>query len=64
MMSLLVFNNFYPVISYRRVRKKRRKERIIVFANQLPVQGVKNTYIYIYLYTYISDLKYWCSYSP
>ena len=30
MMSLLLLNSFYPVISYRRVRKRKRKRRIVV----------------------------------
>ena len=48
MISLLLLNNFYPMISYRRVqKKKKKKKRTEKESDELsytscPAQGVKN----------------------
>ena len=52
MINLLLFNNFCPVISYRRVQKERRRRRVIVYyighslwsANQLPARSVESIF--------------------
>ena len=49
MMSLLLVNNFYPMISHRRVQRKKKATNYCIrfghslwSANQLPAQGVKS----------------------
>ncbi|KOX80801.1 hypothetical protein WN51_03863 [Melipona quadrifasciata] len=58
MTSLLPFNNFYPVILYRRVQKKKKARNCCIrfghslwSANQLPAQG----YYMTFLYTVVND---------
>ena len=53
MISLLFLNNFYPVISHRRVQKKKKSTNYCIrfghslwSANQLPAQGVTFNYIF------------------
>ena len=49
MTSLLLFNHFYPVISYRRDQKEKESDELLytvwslVMVRQLPAQGVKIT---------------------
>ena len=52
MISLLLLNNFYPVISYRQVQKRKkatnyriRFRSLVMVRNQLPAQVVKLTQI-------------------
>ena len=54
MTSLLLLSNFYPVTSYRRVRKKKKGTNIlhtirslVTVRNQLPAQGVNQSPILV-----------------
>ena len=56
MINLSLLNNFYPVISYRRVQKGKKGDELsytarslfMVRANQLPAQGVENEFFVFY----------------
>ena len=65
MISLLLFNNFYPVTSYRRVQKKKKGDELlytvrslVMVRNQLPAQVVKPFLSRKFIFSYIYYIVY------